>query len=78
MKCIRKDEAIKQKSLKSLLLEKEILVSIKHNFLVSMSYVFQNEHRIFFVMDFIEGGELFRHLVAIRRFKENQAKFMVA
>lgn len=40
MKCIRKDEAIKQKSLKSLLLEKDILVNIKHNFLVSMSYVF--------------------------------------
>lgn len=29
-------------------------------------------------MDFIEGGELFRHLVAVRRFEENQAKFMIA
>lgn len=43
-----------------------------------MAYVFQNEHRIFFVMDFIEGGELFRHLVAVRRFNETQAKFMIA
>jgi len=29
-------------------------------------------------MDFIEGGELFRHLVKVRRFPENQARFMIA
>lgn len=29
-------------------------------------------------MDFIEGGELFRHLVKVRRFKEEQARFMIA
>ena len=40
-----------------------------------MEYVFQNEFRIYFLMKFIKGGELFRHLVEVRKFPENQAKF---
>lgn len=40
MKCIRKDRAIENKSINNLLLEKEILFSEKHPFLVSMDYVF--------------------------------------
>ena len=47
----------------SLKLEKEILYNIQHPFIVKMDYVLENNLRIFFLMDFIEGGELFRHLV---------------
>jgi len=78
MKCIRKDRALENNSINNLLLEKEILFSEKHPFLVSMDYVFQNDYRIFFVMDFIEGGELFRHLCTVRKFSEAQGKFMIA
>jgi serine/threonine protein kinase len=56
--------------MESLKLEKDILYSIDHPFIVGMHYVFQNQFRIFFIMDFIEGGELFRHLVNVRRFEE--------
>ena len=78
MKCIRKDVVLENESIQSLKLEKEILYNIEHPFLVGMDYVFQNAARIFFIMEFIEGGELFRHLVKIRRFPENQAKMMIA
>ena len=78
MKCIRKDVVIENEQMDSLKLEKEILYHIQHPFIVSMDYVFQNQFRIFFIMDFIEGGELFRHLVKVRRFPENQARFMIA
>ena len=43
-----------------------------------MEYVFQNEFRIYFLMHFVKGGELFRHLVAVKRFQEEQAKFFAA
>ena len=33
-----------------------------HPFLVGMDYVFQSEYKIFFVMEFIRGGELYTHL----------------
>ena len=52
----------------SLKLEKEILYDVNHPFIVGMDYVFSDEHRIYFLMDFVEGGELFRHLVKVRRF----------
>jgi serine/threonine protein kinase len=59
-------------------LEKDILYTIDHPFLVNMEYVFQNEFRIYFLMHFVKGGELFRHLVAVKRFQEEQAKFFAA
>jgi serum/glucocorticoid-regulated kinase 2 len=78
MKCIRKDVVLENEQMDSLKLEKEILYSIEHPFIVGMDYVFENNLRIFFLMDFIEGGELFRHLVQVRRFPEEQARFMIA
>jgi len=78
MKCIRKDVVLENEQMESLKLEKEILYNINHPFIVSMEYVFQDSVRIFFLMDFIEGGELFRHLVKVRRFPEEQARFMIA
>ena len=71
MKCIRKDVVLENEQMDSLKLEKEILYSIEHPFIVGMEYVFENNLRIFFLMDFIEGGELFRHLVQVRRFPED-------
>lgn len=43
-----------------------------------MEYVFQNEFRIYFLMKFVKGGELFRHLTSVRKFPEDQAKFFAA
>ena len=40
-----------------------------------MEYVFQTELKIFFVMKFVRGGELFMHLRKARQFKEDRAKF---
>jgi serine/threonine protein kinase len=43
-----------------------------------MEFVFQNEFRIYFIMRFVQGGELFRHLVQVKRFTEPQTKFFAA
>ena len=78
MKCIRKDVILKNENMDSLKLEKEILYEMNHPFIVGMDYVFSDEARIYFLMDFVEGGELFRHLVKVRRFSHHQAQFMIA
>jgi serum/glucocorticoid-regulated kinase 2 len=59
-------------------LEKDILYSVSHPFIVSMDYVYQNDFRIYFLMTFIKGGELYRHLSKMRRFNEEQARFFIA
>ena len=62
MKTMRKDVIIEYKTLESTLLEKDILLGANHPFMVSLSYVFQTTYKIYFVMRFVRGGELFRHL----------------
>jgi serine/threonine protein kinase len=59
-------------------LEKDILYNVEHPFIVGMDYVFQNDFRIYFLMNFIKGGELYRHLSKMKRFKEEQARFFIA
>ena len=70
MKAIRKDVVVEQYLFDSLKLEKDILYSVDHPFIVSMDYVYQNDFRIYFLMTFIKGGELYRHLRKMRRFTE--------
>ena len=48
-----------------------------HPFLVGMKYVFQTEQRIYFVMRYVKGGELYRQMRASKRFDEEHAKFYV-
>lgn len=78
MKCIRKDVVIEHESVQSLAVEKLILLQVNHPFIIGMDYVFQKAYRIYFIMDFIQGGELFKHLSEQKRFEENKAKFYAA
>ena len=45
--------------------------------MVKMEYAFQDEERLYFIMEFCRGGELFTHLRNVKRFKEEQAKFYI-
>ncbi|CDW73477.1 UNKNOWN [Stylonychia lemnae] len=78
MKSLRKDVIIDYDQVESTKLEKEILMQADHPFLVGMHYVFQTEQKIFFVMRFVRGGELFMHLRNSTRFTEDRAKFYAA
>ena len=78
MKCIKKGDVIRTNGVKSLELEKDILLQIDHPFVVSMKYIFQNSVHVFFVLDYVQGGDLFRHMVTHRRFDEEMVRFMVA
>lgn len=75
MKSIRKDIMIENDQIESAKMEKKILLNNKHPFLVKMSYVFQTEQKVYFVMNFIRGGELFTHLNNEKRFSEDKARF---
>lgn len=54
------------------------MLQADHPFLVGMNYVFQTDQKIFFVMRFVRGGELFMHLRNSTRFPEERAKFYAA
>ena len=78
MKSLKKDVLLDQDQVESTLLEKKILESLDHPFLVGMVFCFQTEERIYFIMPFIRGGELFQHLRNFRFFDEEKVKFYAA
>lgn len=78
MKVIRKDIVIEHESIESLMLEKMILTQVNHPFIIGLNYVFQKAYRIYFIMDFVQGGELFKHLTDAKRFAEDKTKFYAA
>ncbi|UJR16199.1 hypothetical protein I4U23_003109 [Adineta vaga] len=59
--------------------ERDVLVkNTRHPFLVSLQYSFQTPDKLYFVMDFVNGGELFFHLQQERAFSEQRARFYAA
>jgi serine/threonine protein kinase len=75
MKSLKKDILIEQDQIEGTLLEKKILQSINHPFLCGLVFCFQTEERIYFVMPFISGGELYQHLKKFKNFDENKVRF---
>jgi serine/threonine protein kinase len=58
--------------------ERSVLAKLDHPFLAKLHWSFQTEECLYFVMDFINGGELFHHLSIEKRFSEERARFYVA
>ena len=56
---IRKDVLIKFNQIEGTLLEKDIMLNYNHPFIVRMEHLFVSDHRLFFVMPYISGGELY-------------------
>lgn len=75
MKIIRKKDVFEHKLVENILLEKNILSRQKHPFIVDLKYAFQTSYKIYLIMEYIPGGELFRLLKKIKRFNEEIAKF---
>ena len=63
MKSIRKDKIQDYDKVESTKLEEHILLNSEHPNIVSLDYVFHSEIRIYFVMQFIQGGELFKQII---------------
>ena len=59
----------------STVLEKNIMLECEHPFLCGMDYLFQNDLRLYFVMPFIRGAELYKVFIQQKRFSEKTVKF---
>jgi serine/threonine protein kinase len=44
-------------------------------FVVKLYYAFQTVDKIYFILDFINGGELYTHMIDQVKFKEEKARF---
>ncbi|KAI9809531.1 MAG: serine/threonine protein kinase psk1 [Phylliscum demangeonii] len=59
--------------------ERAILESIsRHAFVVKLYYAFQDDEKLYLILEYAQGGELFTHLALERMFSEDVAAFYLA
>lgn len=58
--------------------EREVLAKIKSSFIVQLFYAFQTPDKLYFIMEYLPGGELFFHLRKEKRFEEAKVVFYAA
>jgi serine/threonine protein kinase len=78
MKVLRKEAIIARKQVAHTRAEKSILQKIQHPFIVRLHYAFQTKDKLYMILDYINGGELFYHLKKEGRFPEIRVKFYAA
>ena len=79
MKILKKNEIIKQKQVDHVYSEFNILVNLKHPFIVQLlGYNFDDPKYVYFILEYIQGGELFTLLRTKRTFPIPQARFYIA
>lgn len=78
LKVLKKDYIISKNQVEHTLTERSVLGYIHHPFIVGLNMAFQTSDKLFFVLDYCSGGELFFHLGKIGRFSEERAKFYAA
>ena len=59
--------------------ERNILESVnRHPFVVKLFYAFQDQEKLYLILEYAQGGELFHHLKMERMFSEEAASFYMA
>jgi len=78
MKQIRKDLIVQMHQVDHIQSEREILGNLEFPFIIKMHYAFQTKKKLFFVFNYVKGGELFHHLSKCQYFDEERARFYSA
>ncbi|KAL5008941.1 hypothetical protein ScPMuIL_014522 [Solemya velum] len=75
IKILKKQVIIAKDEVAHTLTENRVLQTTKHPFLTQLKYSFQTTDRLCFIMEYVNGGELFFHLSRERVFTEERTRF---
>ncbi|KAF8928344.1 Serine/threonine kinase [Haplosporangium gracile] len=78
VKALKKDSIVQHDEVESAKSEKRIFQVAnkeRHPFLTTLHSTFQTSTRLYFVMEYVRGGDLMMHIQKDRRFGERRAKF---
>jgi len=79
MKVLKKATIVRnQKDTAHTKAERNILEAVKHPFIVDLIYAFQTKGKLYLILEYLSGGELFMHLEREGIFLEDTASFYVA
>jgi hypothetical protein len=75
MKTLKKSEIIKGDQVAHVKNERDVLLAANSPFIVKLHKTFQNERKVFLLLEFVPGGDLFYLLRRTKRFPDRVAKF---
>lgn len=78
MKILKKDILLKRRQILHTKTERKILEEIHNPFITGLKYAFQTSTKLYLVMEYFAGGELFYHLKLSGKFSEERSKFYIS
>eukprot|EP00041_Stephanoeca_diplocostata_P039686 m.1637479 g.1637479 ORF g.1637479 m.1637479 type:complete len:476 (+) comp25858_c0_seq1:129-1556(+) len=78
IKVLKKDTILAKDEVAHTMTENAVLQSTRHPFLTGLKCSFQTPELLIFVMEYVNGGELFFHLSREKIFSEDRTKFYIA
>ncbi|KAK0201832.1 kinase-like domain-containing protein [Desarmillaria ectypa] len=78
LKTIRKAHIVHRNEITHTLAERLVLAQVNSPFIVPLKFSFQSEQKLYLVLAFVNGGELFHHLQREQRFNEERSRFYSA
>lgn len=78
MKILTKAYIVKNDQVENTKAEQHILKEIDHPFVVKLRYAFQNDAKLYLVMDYFPGGSMFYHLRKSKRFPLERVRLYMA
>ncbi|CAM9337277.1 unnamed protein product [Ectocarpus sp. 6 AP-2014] len=78
MKILKKGDVVRKRQVERTKIERRVLGNVEHPFLMRLHYAFQTDNKLYLVLDYCPGGELFFHLSRYKRFPEGVVRFYAA
>ena len=78
LKILKKKFIIKKKQIAHTKTERYVLEKLNHPFIVKLLFAFQDEKKLYFVTEFMQGGELFFHILKNSKYKEKDVQFYMS
>ncbi|CAR29179.1 hypothetical protein ZYGR_0Z01000 [Zygosaccharomyces rouxii] len=78
LKAVRKSYIVSKSEVTHTLAERTVLARVECPFIVPLKFSFQSQEKLYLVLAFINGGELFYHLQKEGRFDLSRARFYTA